>query len=344
VHGTDPAVRDRRAVRRQVLLATTVRVVRLPRHGASCRSRSPVSCSADRQARGKISTEGVSSWRSSRRTRRTTCRDDGRALVGRHSRGCCEDRPEPADERDPGRAERSTRVKTRLSLTGPLVVARDIRARQDQGAAGCRRADAGLPARARRSTTPGRPRTPEGYGVRLVRPDHGRPDGLLRRAVPGRRRLVRHAGQGERARRLSPRPAGRTGASTSARSAAPGRPRWPRTAFRRVEGAGVPPSSGMEAVWNDRGPRTSRLFVVVDDKGNDFFADVTKPMADDDSSAASRALGPGWQVWQVLVGPVWVGPAGWGLCRAQRSSQRSLGQTRNASASSAASPQPGAGR
>jgi fumarate hydratase class I len=36
-----------------------VRVIRLPRHGASCRSASAVSCSADRQAVGKITKDGI---------------------------------------------------------------------------------------------------------------------------------------------------------------------------------------------------------------------------------------------------------------------------------------------
>ena len=50
-----------------------VRVIRLPRHGASCPVAIAVSCSADRQALGKITATGSSS-NSSRPTRRSTCR------------------------------------------------------------------------------------------------------------------------------------------------------------------------------------------------------------------------------------------------------------------------------
>ena len=36
-----------------------VRIIRLPRHGASCPVAMAVSCSADRQAKGKITADGV---------------------------------------------------------------------------------------------------------------------------------------------------------------------------------------------------------------------------------------------------------------------------------------------
>src|SRR6266540_1068459 len=99
-----------------------VRVIRLPRHGASCPVAIAVSCSADRQALGKITPSGV--WLEQLE------RDPARFLP----------EVEPADLSDDGvvridlnrpmdeiRAELSKYpVKTRLSLSGPLVVARDI--------------------------------------------------------------------------------------------------------------------------------------------------------------------------------------------------------------------------
>ena len=97
-----------------------VRVIRLPRHGASCPIGIGVSCSADRQALAKITPEGIFVERLER--------DPARFL------------PE-ADETDemPAVAIDLSRpmadilaalsqhpVSTRLSLTGPLIVARDI--------------------------------------------------------------------------------------------------------------------------------------------------------------------------------------------------------------------------
>ena len=71
-------------------------------------------------------------------------------------------------------------VKTRLSLTGPLVVARDIAHAKIQ-----ERLDAGEEMPQYLKDHPvyyaGPAKTPDGHRVRLVRPDHRRPDGLLRR-------------------------------------------------------------------------------------------------------------------------------------------------------------------
>ncbi|HJR40225.1 MAG TPA: fumarate hydratase, partial [Nocardioidaceae bacterium] len=98
-----------------------VRVVRLPRHGASVPVAIAVSCSADRQALGKITADGV--------------------FLEQLERDPAKYLPETTDEKlsddvvkidlsrpmDEIRAELSRYpVKTRLSLTGPLVVARDI--------------------------------------------------------------------------------------------------------------------------------------------------------------------------------------------------------------------------
>jgi fumarate hydratase class I len=58
IHKADPADRRRRPVRRQVFLPRRARV-RLPRHGASLPIGIGVSCSADRQALGKITKDGI---------------------------------------------------------------------------------------------------------------------------------------------------------------------------------------------------------------------------------------------------------------------------------------------
>src|SRR4051794_10449332 len=99
-----------------------VRIVRLPRHGASCPVAIAVSCSADRQALGKIAAKGVFLEQLERDPARflpDTTEDDleGSAIV--HI-----DLTQPMSEI---RAELSKHpVRTRVMLTGPMVVARDI--------------------------------------------------------------------------------------------------------------------------------------------------------------------------------------------------------------------------
>jgi fumarate hydratase, class I len=99
-----------------------VRVIRLPRHGASCPVAIAVSCSADRQALAKITPSGV--WLERLEP------DPARYLPDVTDEALETDEVVRVDLRRPMdeiRAELSKYpVKTRLSLTGPLVVARDI--------------------------------------------------------------------------------------------------------------------------------------------------------------------------------------------------------------------------
>jgi fumarate hydratase class I len=100
-----------------------VRVVRLPRHGASCPVAVAVSCAADRQALAKITPTGV--WLEQLETdpARFLPDVDSVALGGAGEVLRIDlDRP-----MDGIRAELSRYpVRTRLSLTGPMVVARDL--------------------------------------------------------------------------------------------------------------------------------------------------------------------------------------------------------------------------
>src|SRR5258705_10589965 len=99
-----------------------VRVVRLPRHGASCPVAIAVSCSADRQALGKITPGGVFLERLET--------DPARFLPEIGAEQLNTDDVVRIDLNRPMaeiRAELSRQpVKTRLSLSGSLVVARDI--------------------------------------------------------------------------------------------------------------------------------------------------------------------------------------------------------------------------
>jgi fumarate hydratase class I len=173
-------------------------------------------------------------------------------------------------------------VKTRLSLTGPLVVARDIAHAKIK-----ERLDAGEEMPQYLKDHPvyyaGPAKTPEGYAVGLVRPDDRRPDGLLCRPVPGRGRLDGHARQGQ------PQPAGDRCLQGARRvlprlDRRPGARAWPRTASSSVEVLEYP-ELGMEAVWKIE-VEDFPAFIVVDDKGNDFFAELQEEARE----LAQRAL------------------------------------------------------
>src|ERR1700742_1333826 len=99
-----------------------VRVVRLPRHGASCPVAIAVSCSADRQALAKITAEGV--FLEQLETDPAQYLPDPAAVTSDSAEVVAIDLNRPMAEI---RAELSKYpVKTRLALTGPMVVARDI--------------------------------------------------------------------------------------------------------------------------------------------------------------------------------------------------------------------------
>ena len=135
-----------------------VRVIRLPRHGASLPIGLGVSCSADRQALGKITREGVFLEELERDPARFLPADRRGGARGRGG----QDRPQPADEGDSGgahpasdpHAARPDRADDRRPRRG---------ARQDPRAAGSRRADAAIFRSTIRSITPGPPRRPRAW-------------------------------------------------------------------------------------------------------------------------------------------------------------------------------------
>lgn len=98
-----------------------VRVIRLPRHGASCPIGIGVSCSADRQAKAYISADGIFLEQLETHPERFLPEIDERQLSAEVV---------PIDLRKPMdeiRRELSKYpIKTRLALTGPMIVARDI--------------------------------------------------------------------------------------------------------------------------------------------------------------------------------------------------------------------------
>ncbi|MFM8507869.1 MAG: fumarate hydratase [Actinomycetota bacterium] len=98
-----------------------VRVIRLPRHGASCPVAMAVSCSADRQALGKITRDGVFLERLETDPARFMPDIDFNDLGGEVVRIDL-NRPMTDIRRELSKHP----VKTRVMLTGPMVVARDI--------------------------------------------------------------------------------------------------------------------------------------------------------------------------------------------------------------------------
>ncbi|GAA4243319.1 fumarate hydratase [Dactylosporangium darangshiense] len=245
-----------------------VRVVRLPRHGASCPVAIAVSCSADRQAVAKINDQGV--WLEQLE------RDPARFLPDVTDEHLDEDvvavdLNRPMSEI---RAQLSALpVKTRLSLTGPLVVARDI-----AHAKIAERLDAGEPMpsylRDHAVYYAGPAKTPEGYASGSFGPTTaGRMDAYVEKFQAAGGSLVMLA-KGNRSKQVTE--ACRAHGGFYLGSIGGPAARLAQDCIKHVEVIEYP-ELGMEAVWKID-VVDFPAFIVVDDKGNDFFAEVTKPV------------------------------------------------------------------
>ncbi len=246
-----------------------VRVIRLPRHGASCPVAIAVSCSADRQAVAKITPSGV--WLERLET------DPARFLPDVSPAELESDEVVRVDLNQPMDQIRALLskypVKTRLSLSGPLVVARDI-----AHAKIAERLDAGEPMpqylRDHAVYYAGPAKTPEGYASGSFGPTTaGRMDAYVEKFQAAGGSLVMLA-KGNRSGQVTGACATHGGfylGSIGGPAA-----RLAQDCIRHVEVLEYP-ELGMEAVWKIE-VEDFPAFVVVDDKGNDFFADVTKPV------------------------------------------------------------------
>ncbi len=168
-----------------------VRVIRLPRHGASLPIGLGVSCAADRQALGKITRDGVFLEELEHHPAQYLPDVDQEKLGGAVVKV---DLNRPM--KDVLAQLSKYPVKTRLSLTGTMIVARDLahaklreRLESGQGAAGLFQEPSDLLRGAGQDA--GR------LCLGLVRPDHGGADGFVHRHVPGGRRLDDLARQGQ---------------------------------------------------------------------------------------------------------------------------------------------------
>jgi fumarate hydratase class I len=245
-----------------------VRVVRLPRHGASCPVAIAVSCSADRQALGKITRDGV--FLEQLETDPAQYLPDPAELED-EGEVVAIDLNRPMDEIRAGLTRYP--VRTRLSLTGPLVVARDI-----AHAKIAERLDAGEPMPAYLRDHPvyyaGPAKTPEGYASGSFGPTTaGRMDSYVDRFQAAGGSLVMLA-KGNRSAAVTAACKQYGGFYLGSIGGAAAR--LAQDCITRVEVLEYP-ELGMEAVWRIE-VRDFPAFLVVDDKGNDFFADPSGPV------------------------------------------------------------------
>ncbi len=245
-----------------------VRVVRLPRHGASCPVGIGVSCSADRQVLGKITADGVFLEKLETNPARYLPEVTEADLPAQVTRI---DLNQPMDAI---RAELSRLpVKTRLSLSGTLIVARDIaHARLKE------RLDAGdgLPAYFKDHCVyyAGPAKTPEGLASGSFGPTTaGRMDSYIDQFQAAGGSLVTLA-KGNRSQAVVDACKAHGGFYLGS-IGGPGA-RLAEHSIKSVEGLEYA-DLGMEAIWRIE-VEDFPAFVVIDDKGNDFFAEFKAPI------------------------------------------------------------------
>jgi fumarate hydratase class I len=242
-----------------------VRVVRLPRHGASCPVALAVSCSADRQARGKITKDGV--------------------FLEQLEHDPAQYLPEPSLSASSGevvtvnlsakmseiRAQLSRYpIKTRLSLNGTLIVARDIahakiKEQLDAGK--------GLPQYMKDFAVyyAGPAKTPAGMASGSFGPTTaGRMDAYVAAFQAAGGSMVMLA-KGNRSRDVTDACA-KYGGFYLGSIGGPAA-KLAQDCIKKVEVLEFA-ELGMEAVWKIE-VVDFPAFIVVDDKGNDFFASLT---------------------------------------------------------------------
>jgi len=242
-----------------------VRVIRLPRHGASLPVAMAVSCSADRQALGKITAEGVFLEQ---------LETDPAKYLPDTTDEHLDDEVVKVDLNQPMsdiRAQLSKfPVKTRLSLSGTLVVARDIAHAKIK-----ERLDAGQGMPQYMKDHPvyyaGPAKTPEGYASGSFGPTTaGRMDSYVDQFQAAGGSMVMLA-KGNRSKQVT-KACNEHGGFYLGSIGGPAA-RLAQDCIKKVEVLEYP-ELGMEAVWRIE-VEDFPAFIVVDDKGNDFFAEVT---------------------------------------------------------------------
>ena len=243
-----------------------VRVVRLPRHGASCPIAIAVSCAADRQALGKITADGIFLEQ---------LEHDPAQFLPEVTDTILGGDVVAIDLNRPMSEIRETLsklpIKTRLSLSGPMVVARDIahaklKERIDAGE--------GLPQYLKDHCVyyAGPAKTPDGYASGSFGPTTaGRMDSYVDLFQENGGSFVMLA-KGNRSKAVTDA-CNRHGGFYLGSIGGPAA-RLAQDCIKSVEVLEYP-ELGMEAVWKIE-VEDFPAFVVVDDKGNDFFEEVVK--------------------------------------------------------------------
>lgn len=241
-----------------------VRVIRLPRHGASCPVAFAVSCSADRQALGKITKDGIFI---------EALETDPARFLPDVTHEELSDEVVQIDLTQPMDQIRATLskypVKTRVMLTGPMVVARDIahaklKERLDAGQ--------GLPQYMKDHCVyyAGPAKTPEGMASGSFGPTTaGRMDSYVADFQAAGGSFVMLA-KGNRSRQVTE--ACNTYGGFYLGSIGGPAARLAQDCITKVEVLEYA-ELGMEAVWKIE-VQDFPAFIVVDDKGNDFFDQV----------------------------------------------------------------------
>lgn len=256
-----------------------VRVIRLPRHGASLPVAIAVSCSADRQCLGKITPEGVFIEQLETEPARfmPEVLDEELDAEAQGVSGTGKGAAVKIDLNQPMEqvlAELSKHpVKTRVSLTGSLIVARDIAHAKIK-----ERLDAGEEMPQYLKDHPvyyaGPAKTPEGMASGSFGPTTaGRMDSYVDQFQAAGGAMVMLA-KGNRSQAVTDACNAHGGfylGSIGGPAA-----RLAQDCIKHVDLVEYP-ELGMEAIWKID-VEDFPAFIVVDDKGNDFFAEVNKPL------------------------------------------------------------------
>jgi len=245
--------------------AHDVRVIRLPRHGASCPVGIGVSCSADRQVLGKITRDGI--FLEQLETNPARFLPDVEPQTDRSVVRIDLNRPMREILAELGRYP----VTTQLSLTGPMVVARDIaHARLKE------RLDAGgeLPDYFKEHMVyyAGPAKKPEGRASGSFGPTTaGRMDAYvdLFQSRGGSMVMLAKGNRSRQVREACQRHGGFYLGSIGGPAARLADHSIRRVAIQEFE------ELGMEAIWQIE-VEDFPAFIVIDDKGNDFYADLTE--------------------------------------------------------------------
>lgn len=246
-----------------------VRVVRLPRHGASLPISIAVSCSADRQAKAKITKDGI--------------------FIEKLETDPAHFLPDTTDEHlddnvvhvnlDRPMAEITAElskypVKTRLSLTGTLVVARDLAHAKLKELV-----DSGkeMPEYFKKYPVyyAGPAKTPEGYASGSFGPTTaGRMDSYVEQfqSLGGSMVMLAKGNRSKQVTDACKKHGGFYLGSVGGPAA-----RLAKDCIKKVEVLDYE-ELGMEAIWKIE-VEDFPAFIVVDDKGNDFFAETAKPLS-----------------------------------------------------------------